>query len=358
MIHRVLFFMHLIQDLDLVFPLLEKAKQRGNIETFVYVTDRLIKASPRVQKALESLPVGYKVISYARTLMGLGPSLDRFNALVTVSESNARPHWVAYQLAGRANRLGLKTYTLQHGLEQPGLTYFDEIYKPDRFRFRSQKIMLWGRLGSLHKNVPDSIRRRCVSVGWPKQTGALASLQKEAWGKTIILVSENLHRACYRDDFRKQFVDCILTVADQFQGITFIVKPHHNQRWITLHGADKFSGLKNVVLADSKDSRWEPYTASAIIGIADAVITTPSTVVLDAAVASCPVAVVNDGRQDLSRYEPLSRLKGAGEWTGFLGDVLNPGRRREQSDKAREFADRAVIQGDVCGRVMDLIAGF
>ena len=97
--------MHLQQYLDLIQPLLIETKKRSDLEPTVYLTDRLCKASPRVKTTLQSLQVHYCVLSHYLTLLGLVPRLRSFHALVTATESNARPHWVAHRLTKLASHL-------------------------------------------------------------------------------------------------------------------------------------------------------------------------------------------------------------------------------------------------------------
>jgi hypothetical protein len=133
----------------------------------------------------------------------------------------------------------------------------------------------------------------------------------------------------------------------------FLVKPHHAgqylaKSWHLLKGAPP-----NVVLADPASPLWEPLTASAIIGSADAVITTPSTVALDAARAGCPVAVTRYGLR-LSLYEPLPLLECAEDWLAFLdGVTANSG---AFAGRLQDFCRRHVLEGDAVGRILDRIS--
>ena len=349
---RTLVFMHLAQDLDLLFPLFSEAKTRKGIELIPVATDRLAQSSARVKAAFASISVPLRVIPYVWTLLGIGPSLKGFDAVLTAAESNARPHWVAYRLTRRANREGLKTLTLQHGFEQPGLTYFDEIYRPDKFRFASKKIFIWGTRAALHEKVPQSIRSRCETVGWPKEkfVNALASLKGKFPGPTV-LVSENLHRSGYDEDFRRRFVTDLEAAVANFPRLTFVLHPHPTQRWLAIHHEGRFSRFENFLLADPKDPAWEPYTATALVSICDGVITTPSTVALDAAMVGRPVAVAAYGLET-GRYAPLSFLSRPGDWTDFLNGLGQKKTLEDSRQRALEFAARWVVPGDATERIL------
>src|SRR3989344_1479572 len=138
------------------------------------------------------------------------------------------------------------------------------------------------------------IRHRCLPVGCPKETRpTLLPKRKPEWGERIVSVFENLHRKRFDDSYRSQFAEHLEVAACRFPNLTFLLKPHHNQRWSAIHWPRRFSHFPNIRLLDPLDPEWEPYAAQAIIAISDAVITTPSTVALDASRAACPVGVVN-----------------------------------------------------------------
>ena len=123
----VLIFMHLMQDLDIVLPLLESLKQRDDLELKVFVIDELLNESPRINETLDKLGIPFSKVSRLGVLTRLEPNLTGVKAVITASETTASPHKAAYTLTKRANRAGIFTYTLQHGFENIGLTYFDEV---------------------------------------------------------------------------------------------------------------------------------------------------------------------------------------------------------------------------------------
>ncbi len=70
-------------------------------------------------------------------------------------------------------------------------------------------------------------------------------------------------------------------------------------------------------MIDPRDSQWERFTAPAFIVHADVVITTPSTVALDAALAGRRVAVVGYDLE-LPLYHPLPILRCSDDWRAFV----------------------------------------
>jgi hypothetical protein len=133
----------------------------------------------------------------------------------------------------------------------------------------------------------------------------------------------------------------------------FLVKPHHAGQYLAKCWHLLKDAPPNVLLADPAARPWEPFTASAIIGAADAVITTPSTVALDAARAGRPVAVTRYGLR-LPLYEPLPLLECAADWLAFLdGATATPD---AFSGQLEHFCKRHVLEGDAVGRILDRIS--
>jgi len=135
----------------------------------------------------------------------------------------------------------------------------------------------------------------------------------------------------------------------------FLLKPHHNQRWSARHARAEWEDVKNIVLADPADPRWEPFTSTSLLGICDAVITSPSTVALDAARAERPVAVVCG--PSLERFAPLTRLEGSENWIDFTRRAYEPAARGDELSKARAFAARWVLPGPAAARIAEAVQG-
>ncbi len=351
----VLIFMHLMQDLDIVLPIIEKLKKRDDLELKVCVIDELLNQSPRIGEALEKLEINFSKVSRLGVLTRLEPNLAGVKAVVTASETTASPHKAAYTLTKRANRAGIFTYTLQHGFENIGLTYFDEVHTVDSIRFASQKILTWGNTNLLSVQIPPETKKLCVGVGCPKDIDSNSkeihiSKQREY----LIAIFENLHWHRYDDNYRQNFLSHLEKTALSFPNTTFLVKPHHAGLWLTNRYKGSLPSADNLVIVNPKLPEWEPFTAPAIIQNADGVITTPSTVALDAARMDCPVSVVNYGLE-LANYAPLSQINNQEDWTSFVKQIQSPEEKVKVQNQARQFVDKNIIAGDAIARIIDLI---
>ncbi|MEC4985053.1 MAG: glycosyltransferase [Oscillatoria sp. PMC 1068.18] len=348
--------MDLIQDLDLIRPFLLAAKNREDLSFKVCVTDWLVSKSPRVENTLRELGIEYSVPFRRGVKLGIQPQLHNVQALVTAAESTAGPHKAAHLLTKRANAAGIHTYTLQHGFENIGLTYFDEKDSAELIQFASEKILLWGDVSLLApETLPETISR-CVPVGCPKEINPVTPEIKIPGKRDYaIAIFENLHWHRYSEDYRESFLADLETTARRFPNTTFLVKPHHAGMWLTHRYKGHLPKADNIIIADPKLPQWEAYTAAALIKYVDAAITTPSTVAVDAARAGCPVSVVSYDLE-LENYAPLMRIQSTQDWFTFVNQIQNSQKIITARNQTQAFVERNLISGDATARILNLIA--
>ncbi len=353
---KVMLFLDLIQDLDLILPLLKALQKREDLTYQVCVTNWLVEESPRVSNTLKSLNVDYSVLYRKSIRLGLQPRLTGIHALITAAESTAGPHRCAHAITKRANKAGVHTYTLQHGFENVGLNYFDEVETPELIKFASQKILLWGNTNLLSPETATETVERCLPLGCPKEI-ITDNTDITIPGKRdyLIAIFENLHWRRYDDDYRQRFLADLEATALCFPDTTFLVKPHHAGQWLTKRYQGKLPRAENLVIADPKLPQWEAYTATALIKYADGVITTPSTVALDTARTQCPVSVISYGL-NLSNYAPLTTINSLEDWKLFVEQLHQEEGKLAAKKQVQEFLDLNLIPGDAVGRILDLVS--
>jgi hypothetical protein len=132
-----------------------------------------------------------------------------------------------------------------------------------------------------------------------------------------VLIFENLHWERYSDGYRRKTLRDIGIAVGHFPQVTFLVKPHHAGLWLTKQDQAILPQASNLKVIDPRSKKWQAFTAPAFIAIADAAISTPSTVAVDAARLCKPIAVVGYDLP-LANYEPLSILKRTQDWASFI----------------------------------------
>ncbi len=345
----VLVLIDLSQDIELLLPILLALRERGVLRLRIVVTDWLRTELPRTLRDLTANGLDFEVVDRRASRQGELPDLTGVDGVLTASETTAGPHRAAHRLAKRAAARGLATFTLQHGFENIGLTYRDAAYGPE-VAFASDTIFTWGPTESLPDWLSADTRRRLFPVGSPKSTPPPARrlrLSDREWRRTVG-VFENLHWDRFDDDFRRHFLGDLKTVAGEAPDVLFLVKPHHAGRWLSKN-PDALAQTVNLKILHPSDPAWQPYTAPALIASMDALVTTPSTVAMDAARAGRPIAVA--GYQlDLSLYAPLPILKSAEDWREFLAEDADGFVRGNET-----FLQRVLLPGRGDHRIAGLI---
>lgn len=363
---KVMLYLNLPQDLDLLLPLIVQFK-KGAQPIAVAVSDKAWSQSPRINALLSTAGVEPQIVSHKAAVAGAQPSLKDICAVITASESTANAHKGAYTLTQRANQQGIATYTMQHGYENVGITYFDEEYPVGAIMFASQRVFTWVPLSELPAETPTETRQKCVAVGCPKfidSPSLKATIPNGRDGGPLIAVFENLHWCRYSDTYRQQFLADLEAMAVAYPQITVLVKPHHTGLWLTKRYQGRVPAADNLIIADPKDPQWEAFTAPALIELADAVITTPSTVAIDAVRAKKPVAVVAYDMA-LPNYEPLPLLRSQNDWRSLASDTKHSDTKHSDTkhfsthsaayDATTTFLRTKLVPGDAAERIIEQV---
>ena len=344
--------LHLVQDLDLALPILREARAAG-LPAAAWCSPALLKKSPRVLPALKQEGMPFQILPDEKYLSQFTfPSAMR--VLLTVAETNLNPHRVPRSLSKSAVRNGLLVATLQHGFENVGLTYDDEVHAIDQVTMAAQRIYTWGPLDTLHPRAPMSLRVRCMPVGCPKETQVPPAnldglLPRPA---PVVGIFENLHWHRYSEEYRQDFIDSVRALASAFPDVVFLLKPHHAGMWMTARYQGDRPQADNLVIADPQAPEWENHTAGALLAHMSSVITTPSTVALDAARIGLPVAVVA-GDLEIENYRPLTLLNGTASWVEFVRRSLEQEARTPLQERSEHFVGRVLLPGNAARRIVE-----
>lgn len=345
--------MNLVQDLDLALPVMAAARAEG-LTTMAWCSAGLIAKSPRVLTQLRSANVALRIFADDPQLEASDwpPSL---RVLMTVAETNLGPHRFSRRLSELAARRGVHVVTMQHGFENVGLTYDDTVHPIANITIAASRIYIWGPPSTLNPGIQETVRSRCVSMGCPKAAVVpTADLKDQFQGKQVVGIFENLHWQRYDDAYRHAFLENVDALAAAFPDVLFLVKPHHAGLWLTRRYEGEHPVADNLLIADPQQTLWENHTAPALFGWMKAIITTPSTVALDAARQALPVAVVA-GSLALDNYSPLTLLRTAHDWKAFVRDALGEQAVGDLRSRSTAFVDRVLVPGDAAQCIaMDL----
>lgn len=326
---RLLVYIDLVQDIDVLLPVLLRARRRPGLALKIVIAKWLMTAAPRVPMLLRQHGLSWRTLSRRRVIEGKGPSLLGVHGLLTASESDQETHRAGYALAARARDQGRATFTLQHGIDSLAPSGGPDI------DFASDVILTWFAADGVPEDVRPHVRSRLTHVGRPMLPLATNDARYD------VGLFENLHAARYSDEQRREFYLRALVLIDQRPDLTFCIRPHPagpGDGWSAL-GVDR---RPHVTLMSPTESVRNPLSGAAFVAAARRVITTPSTVALDAAMSGRPVALAF---ADGPLYSGLRVLQAEGDWLDFAADT--------DTTSARAFLAPFRVDADPAGAVVN-----
>jgi hypothetical protein len=333
----VLAFVDLVQDIDVMLPVLEALRSHGGFRLKVCVSRWLMKESPRVGALLNRHGFAFAHVPRRRIVAGLAPSLRGIQAVIAAAESSHPAHVAAHALALRAKAAGIRTYALQHGLENMGLFGVEAGLA----LFASDTVFCWFPQEATPPELSAATRAKLAHVGRP-----LAPLPRAGPARFDVGVFENLHWQRYNDADRDAFVAGLSAAARSLPHKRFLLRPHPAAGW-----ADQLSHelvqFGNITAARASEARAGAEGGAEVVRGLGRVITTPSTVALDAAQAGVPVALAADGGP---LYAPLPQLRTEQDWIAFAGAEEGGPRGLDQ------FLSRVLLAGDGAARIAERLS--
>ena len=346
---RVLLLLQQFQDIDLIVPVAEKASACPDIEVRIAILTKIaIPASRRLRQLCGN---GAQVEFWpGADLLGHRIAPERFavDVAITASEGPGFGARFARAFVAASRAAGARSLTLQHGLDNGGMTFGPKLRAG---AFMSDLVLTWGGAHRLTDAAAPDVRAKAIPVGCPKRVFGRSDFADFPHADVpFIAVFENLHWRRYNDAYRDRFVRDLAATAEATPDMRFLVKPHMGGQWF-VRGGSNAPLPSNVEIAHPAAPRWRRFTADAFLAHASAVITTPSTIALDAARYGVPAALVAYGIA-AQNYHPLPRLEQSGDWLAFVDQIRRGTYDRSKLDAF--FAD-AVVPGDAVARILTVI---
>lgn len=309
----VLFFFHMLQDMELLIPLIRRVESQGKPALALLHFEANGKY-PAMAERFEREGIPWAVYD-ERIRWEWLRWLRNARAVVTACDCSVQAHRRGYRFVRRARLLGVPTFTTQHGLENIGLNYSDGEHPIHSVRFASRHVLTWGKKESLHPGVLKKTRRKAVPVGILKE---LPERKDATVEPDLVTVFENLHWGRYSEHYRESFLNSLGAAAQALPDIRFVLKPHQAGRWMTHRYKGQWKAPANVEVLNPLAPN--PLSAGEWIAKSSLVFTTPSTIALDAALVGTPVAVLGFDL-DLPNYAPLPIIRNARDWITTIEGV-------------------------------------
>lgn len=334
---RVLVFVDLVQDIDVLLPVILALRADGALTAEVAVSRWLATESPRTEALLRAHKVPFAYVRRRAVIEGSAPGLRGRSAVLAASESSHPAHAAGHALALRAQAAGLTTYVVQHGFENIGLTGVEA----GAARFASTTVFCWFPERSTPQDMPAATRAKLAHVGRPEPPGGWAgSSTAPAFDLGVF---ENLHWDRYTDADRAAFRAGLAATAQALPGARILLRPHPAGAWADDLGHE-LAQFGNITATPAAQTRRDLIGALEILRGINRVITTPSTIALDAALAGRPVALAVDGG---GLYAPLPVLTSPADWVRFASGADTVGETLDL------FRSRVLVPGDGAARIAE-----
>jgi hypothetical protein len=335
----VLVFIDLVQDIDVMAPLLEAMRADGRLGLRIQVSRWLERESPRTAAVLSRLGLGFGYVRRRDVIEGRAPSLRGVFAVLSASESSHPAHAAAHALARRAAAAGIRTYALQHGFENAGLFGVEA----ETVSFASDAVFCWFPAMAADAGVAEQTLAKLVHVGRPQ----LPDRGPNSTAAYDLGVFENLHWDRYADAERDAFRAGLLSVASTFPKMRILLRSHPAGAWAERELGHELAQFDNITRIGGDEARRRLDGGAEVLRGLARVITTPSTIALDAAQAGRPVALAVSGGD---AYAPLPVLNGPRDWIAFAsGEADDP-------NSLDQFLSRVLVAGDGAPRIIERLS--
>jgi hypothetical protein len=354
---RIVFLMDLLQDVNILRPLILLAAQDLRIPVSILVshkfTERDAKQVWRNELDEIAAETGAVQHSYSSEWEAWRLLQGGRGAIVSSSETDLGAHVINHNVF-RIAPAGFLRITVQHGFECMG---FLQNHEHDRAHGRSivfaaDVVCAWTELPAL-TSLPASERAK-VYVSGPPNVLQMKARDADAEQARHGLVCENLHSVRLRasGDFRMSFMETFFAFCETLDQENELVtlRPHPAGQYFEKNNVEVPANVR----VEGRPS-YKVNFANYAFGISAA-----SSVIVDMVLAGTPVAVWQDADavMDIGNYAGLTTISTLDDWLAFRRDV----RRRPEMILQRQstFLSRARMvtdAGEVRDRFRRLLGG-
>lgn len=315
---HIVFTVNLLQDVNIVRPLVYLAAADFDVEIGFLVTDAFLKRDREGVWMAEVRTMAADVSAFVHTydspFAGYARLQGKHGLLIAGSESHLNAHVHVHQLFQSAPP-GFLRVTLQHGFECVGFLQNHEqtaVHGRD-ITFAADIVCGW--CDGEHLTAMSPSERSKLYVTGPQvllQSRPALAIDAPTPGNGGI-VCENLHSVRFTTEAGRQ-----TAFIDEFEG--FCGDLARRGRAVTLrpHPGGQYVIRNNVALPGNAAIENRPMYRVDLTRF-DYGISAPSTVLLDMLLAGIPVAVWNDPSStiDRSHYDGLHSISGPEAWSAF-----------------------------------------
>lgn len=309
-----------LAEFESLFPVASALQADGRVRPLFFASRHMRRLEPRLPGLLADAGIQAR-FAFRPVLKHLfEPFLRPLDAAMVLTDP-------AIDVSGRARRArammdrDLPTVLLQHGVIQEGLNRLAAGVEP---RFYSQLVLTFEDVSCAPEPVAGALKDRARTVGFVKRPPlppAPPTRAFRAWragfDRVVLLCHSFRWAERYSERQVAQFYQMASDAAAASPGAGFVIRPH---RGLPDPAHDAFDAAieqdrANVVVSRHKNGPMAGCSMHDLLAAADAVVSTASTAILDAAYAGRTVAVYAN---DSDKFQDLADIRSAADLTAFL----------------------------------------
>ncbi|HAU1410977.1 TPA: glycosyltransferase [Legionella pneumophila] len=326
MIQHAIFLVNLLQDVNIIRPLVFMTSLDLGLETLFLVSNKFLKRdiSGLWQKELDEISKATGAIihyfdSEKEALLFLQ---GKSGSLVAASESDLSAHSPTHNVF-RLAPPSLVRITLQHGFECVGFLHSKDhnAAHGETVTFAADVVCGWCDASRLTSMVPS--QRGKLYVSGPPAVLQLPQAHRSIKQSNQGLICENLHsvRLNIAGDFKIDFINI-------FHDFCAALAAHNKKITLRPHPGGQFVLKNNIPIPSNVILNNNPIYKVDLTRFAYG-ISAPSSVIIDMVLAGIPVAVWREGSgiMDCNNYKGLTEVSSLQDWIDFSREAtLHPDR--------------------------------
>ncbi len=329
-------FVNGLADLETLYPVALGLSKRGEVRPYLYVTRKMARLEPRLLPMLVDSGLQYAVASGIRLKVFYHDLLRRFDAALVLTDP-LHDRAAGARRAKTLMRIGTPTIFIQHGVLQKNLNWGRQ---ESRIEYYSKLLLLFESIGRYEAFLGDKTLASARVVGFPKQQYfplLNPSAEFGAWRQNyrrIVLMCHSFRWASrYGASEIAHFYEMVAEACKRWPDFGFIVRPHRGLPDPGHEERDRVLAVShpNVIFSYRSAGLLGGVSMQDVLAVADNVVATPSTVVLDAVYAGKRTAVY---RNDSDIFHMLPNILEKDDLYAFLDDVS------EYSSTERKIKER------------------
>lgn len=351
-------FLNGLPDFETLFPILARLATRPEVSLRVYATSSLIWGERRVRPCLAQAGISpivrpnrlMKFASwYRRALDGLDAALVLSDPLNDRTGHGDRTRTMA--------ELGLPTIYLQHGVIQTDLTFRAHDRPID---FHSDLIFLFEPLDGDAAVFTPGVTDRMEVGGFykaaslpPKPPPAAIAARLSRYRKRVLFCHSFRWHGRYTDAQVDAFYGMVEAFCRANPDIAVIIRAHRGKRRGAYNAHDRRlrGRAPNVFFSFHHTGPFRGMSMTDAVALADCVVSTASTALLDALFLGRPTAVYLN---DSPKFDALPQVGDAES----LSDFVEKGWTDGMQAVVERYGDPKVNAGQIAARIAEHLAGL